>query len=463
MSARPSDAAKSDAMKRIIATCCLGLLLEPLLVSPLAAEEKRMDWWSEARFGMFIHWGPDAIPSLHWAGKPWNTGPTILYPAHESILHIPRDEWREEVIEKFNPVDYDAESWVKTAKRAGMKYVVITTKHHNGFCMWPGLEGYDIRSTPFKRDPIGELVAACRKHDMRIGFYFSQLDWHDPDAVGDHKPVTYPEGWIVNPDVFLPRMHAQIRDLLTRYGRIDVLWFDGDWIGDWTAERGRALEAEIRRIQPDIVINDRVGKRAPGDGDFSTPEQEIPAGTIVDKPWETCMTMNDTWFYVKQDRNWKPAKTLIRNLIDIASKGGNFLLNVGPDARGVIPEDSVERLDAIGGWLSTNGESVYGTQASPFPNAFDWGRCTMKTLPDGRMRLYLHVFERPEDGKLVIPQPGDGIHRAYRLSDPEQTLLPFVREGDSMIITLPDMPADPNADVVVLDLEGKPEIATPAP
>ncbi|MBI4328152.1 MAG: alpha-L-fucosidase [Chloroflexi bacterium] len=427
-----------------------------------AERDRRMAWWREARFGMFIHWGPDAIPSLHWKDKPWNPPGPILKPAHESILNILPDDWQTQVIGKFNPVSYDPDAWVKLAKQAGMKYIVIITKHHNGFCMWPGLEGYDIRSTPHEGGPIGRLVAACRQHDMRVGFYFSQLDWHDPDAVGDHKPETYPQGWIVHPDQYLPRMKAQLRDLLTRYGRIDILWFDGDWIDDWTLERGRDLEQYLRNLQPDLILNDRVGKRTPHCGDFHTPEQQIPATGLAGVDWETCMTMNDTWFFVRQDQHWKSAQGLVRMLIETASKGGNFLLNVGPDADGVIPPPSVARLDAMGRWMQLNGESIHGTTASLFTKQLSWGRCTMKKLPDGKTRLYLHVFDWPKDGKLVVPGLANKVTTAYLLADPQRAPLRCEVGEDRVAVAVPTSAPDQYVSVIALDLAGPMKVVSPS-
>ena len=403
-------------------------------------KEKRMEWWSDAKFGMFIHWGPDAVPSLKWKGIEWNekvlseqNHPVIRYPAHESILNIPKEDWENEVIKTFNPLQYNPEDWVLMAKKAGMKYVVLTVKHHNGFCLWPGLLGYDIRETKFEGDPVDMFVKACRKHNIKIGFYYSQLDWHDPDAIGKHIAKTYPDGWIVNPKIFLPRIKSQIHNLLTKYGEIDVLWFDGQWINDWTADMGEDLTTYIRTLQPNIIINDRVIKGTRFDGDYHTPEQIIPSNGISGAYWETCMTMNDTWFYVKQDLNWKSSKNLIKNLIDVSSKGGNFLLNVGPDPDGVIPLASSERLDAIGEWMDINSESIYYTSPGPFESTFPWGSITAK-----EDNLYLHILNLPKEGYLTLPFFERKIIRAKVLGDSKQRKLNIEMENDHFKIYLPE-------------------------
>ena len=412
-------------------------------------KEQRMAWWTDARFGMFIHWGPDAVPSLKWKGVYWNEStprsendPAIRYPAHESMLHIPKADWENEVIAKFNPTAYDPEKWVKAGKNAGMKYAVLTTKHHNGFLMWPGLPGYDIRSTKFSADPVAMFVDACRKHDMKVGFYYSQLDWHDPDAMGDHTAKTYPDGWISNPEVFIPRIKSQIKDLLTKYGKIDLLWFDGGWIDDWTLEMGVELETFIRNIQPDIIINDRIGK-SNADGDYFTPEQFIPPSGIPGAYWEACMTMNDTWFYVEQDDQWKTSNALIQYLIDAASKGGNYLLNVGPDALGRIPKESAFRLDTIGAWMQANGEAIYGTEASPFDVSFNWGRVTKKGTT-----LYLHLFETPGEGQISLPLGGYNVRSAYLLADRKTRASVSKRDGGEVLIELPE-PINTDLPVVI--------------
>jgi len=368
----------------------------------------RMEWWKDARFGMFIHWGLYAIPAGEWNGQ--RTDNIAEWIMHH--LNIPIAEY-EKLADEFNPTKFDAEQWVSIAKNAGMKYIVITSKHHDGFALWDSkVSEWDVvDATPYGKDLLKQLADACEKEGIKLCFYHSIMDWHHPDAQAIWEP-NYNRGrddTDVNPN--FPRyvenyMKPQLEELLTNYGDIGVLWFDGEWIPDYTSEMGKDVYQFIREKQSDIIINNRVDKGrkgmegldAEGDfaGDFGTPEQEIPETGIPGVDWESCMTMNDSWGYKSFDDNWKSEETLIRNLVDIASKGGNFLLNVGPTAEGLIPEPSVERLAAMGDWMEINGESIYGTTASP-TEAPEWGRITSK----GDV-LYLHVFDWPNDGKLEV-------------------------------------------------------------
>ena len=396
-----------------------------------AQRDARMGWWREARFGMFVHWGLYAIPAGRWQGKDIpGIGEWIMDKAK-----IPVPEY-ERLVPQFNPVKFDARQWVKVARNAGQRYLVITTKHHDGFCLWDSnLTDYDIMATPFKRDVLRELADACREDGwVRLGFYYSILDWHHPDARGENWPK------------YAQHMKGQVKELLTGYGPIGVMWFDGQWVREWTAEQGKDLEAFCRSIQPQVIINNRVGKGRPDDGDYQTPEQKIPAAAVAGKDWETCMTMNDTWGYKSKDQNWKSAADLLRKLVDIASKGGNFLLNVGPTAEGIIPDESVKRLEEMGAWLKVNGESIYGTTANPLP-ALPWGRCTAKAG-----RLYLHVFDWPT-GPLKVPGVKGQVARAYLLADADAKPLKIAAGEDGITIDLPPAAPDPVITVIVLELK----------
>jgi len=424
-------------------SCVLGWVSAARAALPGETPEqidRRMAWWREAKFGMFIHWGIYSVPAGEWKGKQMRSGAEWIM----NRLQIPVEEY-EQFQKQFNPVKFDAAEWVSLAKRAGMKYIVITSKHHDGFCMFDSkLTDYDIMGTPFKRDVLKELAEECRKQGVRLCFYHSIMDWHHPDARGERFPR------------YEKYMRGQLRELLTNYGPIGVLWFDGEWIKEWDREKGRKLEAYVRSLQPDLIVNNRVGKRKQGDGDFGTPEQFIPATGLPGMDWETCMTMNHTWGYSKLDHDWKSYEDLLHKLVDIVSKGGNFLLNVGPTAEGVIPQPSVERLEAMGRWLAVNGESIYGTQASPFKR-LNFGRCTRKPGV-----LYLHVFDWPEDGVLKVPGLLNEVKAAYLLADPQQRLLKVNRCGESVEITLPDKAPDPVDTVVVLKIEGEPNVVEPA-
>jgi alpha-L-fucosidase len=377
-----------------------------------ADRDARMAWWREARFGMFIHWGLYAIPAGEW-GEETRYGEWIMNNAQIPV------ETYEQFVPQFNPVDFDADEWVLAAKDAGLRYIVITTKHHDGFCLFDSKHtDYDIMSTPFRRDIMSELAGACRRHGMRLGWYHSIMDWHHPDYLPRR-------GWEDRSDEdadyerYVAYMRDQVTELLTEYGDIAVMWFDGQWEGTWTHEHGQALYELCRQLQPAVIVNNRVdkgsslGRHPKYRGDYGTPEQHIPDTGLPGADWETCMTMNRHWGYNARDDDYKSTTTLIRNLIDIASKGGNYLLNVGPMADGRFPAMSVERLREIGDWMDVNGASIYGTQASPL-EAPSWGRCTAR-MQDGRTTVYLHVFDWPQDGALRLANLGSDVERACML------------------------------------------------
>jgi alpha-L-fucosidase len=426
--------------------------------------DARMQWWRDARFGLFIHWGLYSVPAGEWKGET-NHAEWI-----RTTAKIPIKEY-EKFVPQFNPVKFNAGEWVRMAKAAGMKYIVITSKHHDGFCLFDSKQtDFDVMSTPFKRDIMKELSDACHKEGMTICWYHSIMDWHHPDYLPrrDWEKDRPPEG--ANFDRYVQYMKAELKELLTNYGPIGVLWFDGEWETTWNQERGQDLYNYVRSLQPDIIINNRVGAARSGmegftpegafAGDFGTPEQQIPATGLPGVDWETCMTMNDHWGYNKNDHNWKPSKELLQMLADIASKGGNFLLNIGPTAEGVFPPEAVERLHAIGEWMNVNGESIHGTNASPFKQ-LSWGRCTRKDLAGGNSRLYLHVFDWPVDGKLVVPGIYNKVEVGYLLADASKKPLVVKRQEDALVVDVPAKAPTPYNSVVVLDLVGKPDVNDP--
>ena len=416
-------------------------------------EEKdaRMNWWRQARFGMFVHWGVYSVPAGIWDGK---TTPRL----GEWIMHdlkIPVAEYMK-FPAQFNPVKFSADDFVLTAKKAGMKYIVITAKHHDGFAMFETKVGggWNIMdATPYKRDPLKELAAACNKYGMKLGFYYSQCqDWHQPGgaAAGGHWD-TAQDG---NYDDYLKNVAVpQVRELLSNYGPVAVLWFDTP--EQMTPARA-ALFSPVLKLQPGIVVNNRLGGGF--NGDTETPEQRIPATGYKDRDWETCMTINGTWGFKSTDTNWKPTATLLKNLIDIASKGGNYLLNVGPTSEGLIPQASLDRLGEIGKWMDKNGEAIYGTTASPFAKySFD-GRATVK----GNM-LYLHVYTWPAEG-LKVEGLANSVKEARFLADGAKVnITTGTSAGGIPTLTIaPPAKADAIATVVALTLDGPPQVGTPA-
>jgi alpha-L-fucosidase len=450
----------------LLAVMMTGLCLPPILPAQTETREHhdaRMQWWRDARFGLFIHWGLYSVPAGEWKGET-NHAEWI-----RTTAQIPIKEY-EKFVPQFNPVKFNADEWVRMAKEAGMKYIVITSKHHDGFCLFDSKEtDFDVMSTPFKRDIMKELSDACHKQGMTICWYHSIMDWHHPDYLPrrEWEKDRPTEG--ASFDRYVQYLKAELRELLTHYGPIGVLWFDGEWESTWNQERGRDLYNYVRSLQPNIIINNRVGAGRSGmegfttDGafgaDFGTPEQQIPATGLPGVDWETCMTMNDHWGYNKNDHHWKSAEELLHNLADIASKGGNFLLNIGPTADGVFPPESIDRLHAIGDWMRVNGEAIYGTSASPFKQ-LSWGRCTRKEF-DAGTRLYLHVFSWPADGKLVIPGIYNEVRQGYLLADKSNKALMVTRNEDALVVDLPAKAPTPYNSVVVLDLKGKVDVNDP--
>jgi alpha-L-fucosidase len=407
---------------------------------------------------MFIHWGLYSVAAGEWDGKPTSGAGEWI----QADLKIPASQYQK-LIPQFNPTKFDARQWVKIAKAAGMKYIVITTKHHDGFAIYPSkLTDWCIKSTPFKRDPLKELSVACEEEGIRLCFYHSIMDWHHPD----YPRPAWNDIATGQPDMerYQEFLRGQLKELLTNYGPIGIVWFDGNWESAWNYDRGLALYNYVRSLQPGTIVNNRVGQDKKGVagtaegqqpiGDYGTPEQSIPAaglGAGVD--WETCMTMNDTWGFKKSDQNWKSAPTLVRNLIDIASKGGNYLLNVGPTGEGLIPEASVQRLEQIGRWMKTNGEAIYATTASPFAKPLPWGRCTKRVGSDGGTTLYLHVFDWPVASALLVPGLKNSDVKAWLLADAKKSPLDTSVSEDGLKIALPAAAPDSISSTLVLQVK----------
>src|ERR1700730_3069765 len=433
------------------------------------SKEERMKWWREARFGMFIHWGVYAVPAGTYNGHQINRiGEWIM-----NRGKIPVAEYQA-FAKEFNPVNYDPEAWVKMAKDAGMKYIVITAKHHDGFALFDSKASkWDVvDATPYGKDLLKPLAAACRKYGLKLGFYYSHAqDWNNPGGTAARKVAS--EGW-ANPDsaaidayteahsghwdpaqttksmsTYIDEVAVpQVKELLTNYGEVAVFWWDTPT--GMTDEFAEKLNAQLT-LQPKIITNDRL-KRPNFPGDYKTPEQRIPNLSELDgKDWETCMTMNETWGYKSYAHNWKSTETLVRNLLDIASKGGNYLLNVGPKADGTFPQESIDRLKEVGIWMKQNGEAIYSSAASPLP-PLTWGRCTKK-LGTNSTTLYFSVFDWPKDGKLVVPGVKNEILSAKLLANGKELKAKSNQGG--IEIKVPETALDSIATIIKVELKGK--------
>jgi alpha-L-fucosidase len=429
-----------------------------------ATHEERMQWWRDARFGMFIHWGIYSVPAGVYQGRDVpGIGEWIMRNAD-----IPVAEYAQYATQ-FDPTNFDAMQWVKIAKNAGMKYIVITSKHHDGFAMFHSrVDGYNIYdATPWHRDPLAELAVACRKEGIRLGFYYSEAqDWHHPggaviskhpeaDVDAEHHWDPAQKGSL---DDYVDRVAVpQVKELLSNYGPDTpaVMWWDTPV--NMTPKQVAKL-LPLLQLKPGVITNNRLDHNHLT-GDYQTPEQKIPANGLPGD-WETCMTINDTWGYKIHDQHFKSAETLIHNLIDIASKGGNYLLNVGPTSAGEIPPPEVERLAQMGQWMSVNGDSIYGSSGSPFGHPFDWGRCTQKAA-GGKTFLYLHVWDWPADGKLTVPGLKSPVAKAYLMKTNWLGLhksLNTTGDANGVVVSVPPTAPDKISTTIVLEIQGAPQI-----
>ena len=417
--------------------------------------ENRLDWFKEAKYGMFIHWGIYSVPA---------SGEWYQYDAK-----LPATEY-EKYAGEFNPIKFNAKEWVALAKAAGMKYIVITAKHHDGFCMFgTKLTPYNIvDATPYKRDPMKDLSEACREADIKLCFYYSVKDWHHPDyPINNTFPRKgYPEGFhgAPNPKAdylkYLDYVKGQLRELLTNYGPVGIIWFDfGVGLNEGVyKKKAQEIVDMIHELQPKCLINDRLDHYF-GNGvgaDYFTPENIIPAEG-QNRYFETCMTLNGSWGYNINDHNWKDAKTVILNLVETVSKNGNFLLNVGPNAEGVIPDDASIVLRRTGQWIHENGETIYGTNkvvdSNVAPSLKFWNSGISMFITTKPGKWFLHMFDWPKDQKIFLGSVPHGIKKAYLFGDKNKTPLgiTYYNGKNYMMLHLPSKAPDEIDSVIVIE------------
>ena len=448
---------------KIIAAALVAGLCAPLAAAQSApapaptSQDARMKWFREAKFGLFIHWGLYSIPAGEWKGQPIaGIGEWIMNRAK-----IPVEEY-EQLATQFNPVKFNAEEWVQMAQDAGMKYIVITSKHHDGFAMYhSSVSQYNVfDATPFHRDPLKELSAACARHGIRFGFYYSQAqDWHEPNGAGNT--------WDFGPDdkkdfdqYLRSKAEPQVKELLTGYGPVCLIWFDTPRMMN-VGDRAQRFVDILHSLQPATLIDGRLGTA----GDYvSMGDNRIP-DAVVKGDWEVPATLNHTWGFKKDDTDWKTPEDLTFKLVDIVSKGGNYLLNVGPTSEGVIPQASQDNLRAVGRWLKVNGDAIYGAGPTPFGDelgapdpsrkdkngnpvfvaATDW-RCTTKPG-----KLFIHLFKWPA-GSFELSKVKGKVSKAYLLADAAHAPLKLSQQGDRVTVPLPEKPPGQIASVLVLEM-----------
>ena len=455
MDTRYSSLVATCAAFAVIVVGPLGQARAPSPPDP--AKEKRLEWFREAKYGLFIHWGLYAIPAGEWNGKrSLGIGEWIM-----NRLTIPVRDY-EKLASRFNPVKFNADEWVRVAKDAGMKYIVITSKHHDGFAMFKSnASAYNIvDATPFKRDVLKELADAAARQGIRLGFYYSQSqDWHEPNGAGNT--------WDFGPDdkkdydqYLRSKAEPQVKELLTGYGPVALIWFDTPRM--MTGDRAQRFAAIVRQLQPATLIDGRLGT----EGDYrSTGDNVIPPQVSTDA-WEVPATINHTWGYRTDDTDWKSPGQITFKLVDIVSKGGNYLLNVGPTAEGLIPQASQDILRTVGKWLQVNGEAVYG--AGPTPFGEELGEPSARGAKDIRGdalvyqqiqwrvttkpgKLYFTFFDEPR-APFQLPQMRNAAKRAYRLADGAP--VEMKTENGRTAVNVPRPILDPMATVVVVEYEG---------
>ncbi|MCX6327186.1 MAG: alpha-L-fucosidase [Bacteroidia bacterium] len=439
-------------MKKSIIFFALLISIGPVLFAQKTiTQDERMQWWRDARFGMFIHWGLYAIPAGEWKGKEYpQIGEWIMKNAKIPVVEY------EELAKQFNPVKFDARAFVATAKNAGMKYITITSKHHDGFAMFKSnASKYNIAdATPYGKDVIKALSEECQKQNMKMCFYYSQSrDWHEPNGLDNDWDFPKERNFQKYLD---EKVKPQLTELLTNYGPVGMIWFDTPL--DISKEQAQSLKDLVRKLQPECIISGRLGGGVETDY-MSTGDNVIPA-TVIPGDWEVPATLNNTWGFKKNDHNWKSPEVLTRLLFDISAKGGNYLLNVGPTSEGLIPQESVDILAKVGDWMKINNECIYGTKASPYNIEFKWGNITRKPG-----KLYLGILNWPTTG-FYLEGLKNKVKKVYLLADKGQKALPFketfdkINDHHRLKIELPKQAPDKVISVVVVEIEGPASVET---
>lgn len=454
----------------------LALLPQTLKAETTSERDERMRWWREARLGMFVHWGLYSGAEGIWDGQKYGGGVEWI----QNQAGVPTAEYAARLRPLFKPNPGFAREWARLAKAMGAQYVVFTSKHHEGFALHDSkVTDYDAKDF-CGRDLFKEIVKALRAEGLRVGVYYSVIDWHHPDFPVKNTGLPHPLAHkrnqnLPDPDAgrvmsrYVDFMHQQVEEIVSHYGTLDVLWWD--WSSQQTqgeSWRAQELMALVRKHQPRIIMNNRLyhSPNVNGDnlgifditkGDFTTPEQHIPATGMPGVDWESCMTLNGTWGYSQHDLNWKSAETLVRNTVDIASKGGNYLINAGPMVDGSIPEAIRIRFQELGAWMKEYGDSIYATKANPL-SAVPYGRITAKPG-----KYYLHVFDWPKDNRIIVPLKPAGAAKAWMLADSKHQPLVCETTPEGVVVTLKSGFQNPYASVAVLEAQGtaiKPAAAT---
>ena len=402
---------------------------------------ERGSWFKQAKYAMFIHWGLYSELAGDWQGKThFGIGEWIM---NKHMAGIPVDDYRA-LASKFNPHKFDAQAWVSLAKQSGMKYIVITAKHHDGFAMYDSkASSYNIvDASPFKRDPLKELADECRKQGLGFGFYYSQnSDWNEKNANGN--------SWDFNPKqadfdkYFKEKCEPQVKELVTQYGDLAVMWFDTP--GKMSKAHSMALVDLVRKYQPRCLINSRIGN---GVGDYSSlGDMEIPPENVKGL-WECVDTTNNSWSYAWYDQNWKSALQIAKNVISVVARGGTYMLNIGPRGDGSIPENARESLLGAGTWIKNHSMTIYGASASPWEKAFSWGDVTVKNN-----KLYLHIYEWPQNGRIYLPGLSNSLSKASILGS--MSKVNVTKEGDWTVVHVSKQQPAGMIPVIQLSYEGQ--------